>query len=69
MKHIFFFDIDNTLLDHRTLTIPASALEAIDRLKDDGHTVVVATEPWARREVLFHHGKPRMAALRLWPQV
>ena len=43
MKHIFFFDIDNTLLDHTTLTIPPSALEAIDRLKDDGHTVVVAT--------------------------
>lgn len=43
MKQIFFFDIDNTLLDHRTLTIPPSALSAIDELKEEGHTVVVAT--------------------------
>ena len=40
---IFFFDIDNTLLDHCTLTIPASALSAIAQLKAAGHTVVVAT--------------------------
>ena len=43
MKRIFFFDIDNTLLDHRTLTIPRSALSAIAALKREGHTVVVAT--------------------------
>ena len=43
MKRIFFFDIDNTLLDHRTLTIPPSALSAIDGLKREGHTVVIAT--------------------------
>lgn len=43
MPNIFFFDIDNTLLDHRTLAIPPSALSAIDELKQDGHTVVVAT--------------------------
>jgi Cof subfamily protein (haloacid dehalogenase superfamily) len=43
MPSIFFFDIDNTLLDHSTLTIPPSALAAIDELKRDGHTVVVAT--------------------------
>ena len=43
MPNIFFFDIDNTLLDHRTLTIPPSALTAIDELKREGHTVVVAT--------------------------
>ncbi|SDH06022.1 Cof-type HAD-IIB family hydrolase [Propionivibrio dicarboxylicus] len=43
IPRIFFFDIDNTLLDHRTLTIPASALEAIAGLKRSGHTVVVAT--------------------------
>ena len=42
-RRIFFFDIDNTLLDHRTLTIPASALAAIEALKQDGHTIVVAT--------------------------
>lgn len=43
MPNIFFFDIDNTLLDHRTLTIPTSALTAIEELQRDGHTVVIAT--------------------------
>jgi Cof subfamily protein (haloacid dehalogenase superfamily) len=43
MSHIFFFDIDNTLLDHRTLRIPPSALFAIDGLKRAGHTIVIAT--------------------------
>ena len=43
MTKIYFFDIDNTLLDHRTNTIPASALAAIAALKGEGHTVVIAT--------------------------
>ena len=43
MKRIFFFDIDNTLLDHQTFTIPSSALTAIDGLRRAGHTIVVAT--------------------------
>lgn len=43
MTKIFFFDIDNTLLDHRTNTIPESALSAISDLKASGHQVVVAT--------------------------
>ena len=43
MPNIFFFDIDNTLLDHDTLSIPPSALEAIDGLKQNGHTVAIAT--------------------------
>ena len=43
MKRVFFFDIDNTLLDHSTFAIPPSALTAIDKLKQNGHTVVVAT--------------------------
>ena len=43
MKRVFFFDIDNTLLDHSTFAIPPSALSAIDKLKQNGHTVVVAT--------------------------
>lgn len=43
MKKIFFFDIDNTLLDHRTKAIPPSALAAIARLQRQGHCVVVAT--------------------------
>jgi Cof subfamily protein (haloacid dehalogenase superfamily) len=43
MPRIFFFDIDNTLFDHRTQSIPPSALSAIDGLKRAGHTVVIAT--------------------------
>ena len=43
MKKIFFFDIDNTLLDHQTNQIPASALNAIDSLRDDGLTIAIAT--------------------------
>ena len=43
MPRIFFFDIDNTLLDHSNFTIPPSALEAIAQLKREGHTIVVAT--------------------------
>ena len=43
MDHIFFFDIDNTLLDHGTQEIPPSALRAIAGLRSAGHTVVVAT--------------------------
>lgn len=43
MRRIFFFDIDNTLLDHRTMLIPESALRAIAGLHAEGHTVVVAT--------------------------
>ncbi|MDR1936063.1 MAG: Cof-type HAD-IIB family hydrolase [Candidatus Accumulibacter sp.] len=43
MPRIFFFDIDNTLLDQRTLSIPPSALAAIDGLKRAGNTVAVAT--------------------------
>lgn len=43
MRNIYFFDIDNTLLDHRTFEIPASALAAIADLKAAGHAVVLAT--------------------------
>ena len=43
MKNIYFFDIDNTLLDHRTHTIPESALEAITKLQAQGHTIAIAT--------------------------
>ncbi len=42
-QKIYFFDVDNTLLDHRTGAIPASALTAIDALRRAGHTIVVAT--------------------------
>lgn len=43
MKRIYFFDIDNTLLDHQSNAIPESALAAIAGLKRAGHTVVIAT--------------------------
>lgn len=43
MPNIFFFDIDNTLLDHSTLSIPPSALDAIAGLRQEGHTVAIAT--------------------------
>ena len=43
MKRIYFFDIDNTLLDHNTKAIPDSAVAAIAALKQAGHTVVIAT--------------------------
>lgn len=43
MKNIYFFDIDNTLLDHATNEIPQSALAAIAELRRAGHTVVIAT--------------------------
>ncbi len=43
IARIYFFDIDNTLLDHRTNEIPKSALIAIAELRHAGHTVVVAT--------------------------
>jgi len=43
MHKIYFFDIDNTLLDHATGAIPPSALAAIEVLKQAGHTIVIAT--------------------------
>ena len=43
MKKIYFFDIDNTLLDHQTYQIPPSALSAIKDLQLAGHTIIVAT--------------------------
>jgi Cof subfamily protein (haloacid dehalogenase superfamily) len=43
MTKIYFFDIDNTLLDHNTNAIPDSALVAIAALKRAGNTVVIAT--------------------------
>ena len=43
MSNIYFFDIDNTLLDHTSNAIPDSALVAIANLRQAGHTVVIAT--------------------------
>lgn len=43
MRRIISFDLDMTLLDHHTYTIPDSALEAITRLKAQGDLIVLAT--------------------------
>ena len=40
MKSIISFDLDMTLLDHATMTIPDSALKAIDRLREDYYIVL-----------------------------
>jgi hypothetical protein len=58
MKNIYFFDIDNTLLDHRTNAIPASALQAIARLQQAGHTIVIATGR------SYGHAKPLVDQIR-----
>ncbi len=42
MKPIVSFDVDMTLLDHKDWTIPSSALETIEKLRD-GYTIVLAT--------------------------
>lgn len=41
-KRIISFDLDMTLLDHRTWEIPASAMEAIRRLREDSVIVVAS---------------------------
>lgn len=42
MKSIVSFDLDMTLLDHRIYKIPDSAMEAIEKLRDN-HYIVLAT--------------------------
>ena len=42
-RKIFSFDIDMTLLEHKTYKITPSALLAIERLKEQGHIIVLAT--------------------------
>ena len=37
MKKIVFFDIDGTLIDDATQTLPESALEAVAALRQQGH--------------------------------
>ena len=58
MKKIYFFDIDNTLLDHSTMAIPASALTAIEALRCAGNTVVIATGR------SYGHAKPFVDQIR-----
>ena len=42
MKPIVSFDVDMTLLDHKDWAIPASAMEAIEQLREN-YTIVIAT--------------------------
>lgn len=42
MKY-FFFDIDGTLTDHKTHRIVESAKETINKLRENGHFVAIAT--------------------------
>jgi Cof subfamily protein (haloacid dehalogenase superfamily) len=58
MTNIYFFDIDNTLLDHRSNTIPQTALDSIAALKRAGHTVVIATGR------SYGHAKPFVDQIR-----
>lgn len=43
MKKIFFFDLDGTILDPQTNSIPNSTINALKRLKENGHFCGVAT--------------------------
>lgn len=40
---ILCFDLDMTLLDHRTFTVSANVLAALGKLQQEGHIVVIAT--------------------------
>lgn len=43
MYEIFFFDIDGTLRSFETHEVPASAREALARLRGRGAKVIIAT--------------------------
>ena len=43
MKKLITFDLDMTLLNHADYTIPESALEAVKKLRENGHIVAIAT--------------------------
>jgi Cof subfamily protein (haloacid dehalogenase superfamily) len=42
-RKIICFDLDNTLLDHRTMKVPESSLRALDALREKGSIIVLAT--------------------------
>lgn len=42
-KKILFFDIDETLISHKTFSIPESTKEAIKKAKENGHLVIINT--------------------------
>ena len=43
MRRIISFDLDKTLLDHKTMQFPESALRALQRLREKGHVIVLGT--------------------------
>ncbi len=43
MKKLFCFDLDMTLLDHKTMTITPSALYGIRKLKEQGHLIAICS--------------------------
>ena len=54
---IIFFDIDGTLVDEESQIIPASAVEAISALRQNGHTPIINTgRPYS-------HLDPRVRAM------
>lgn len=40
---VIFFDIDGTIIDDRTHTIPPSAVRAVAQLKENGHIAIINT--------------------------
>lgn len=60
MQKIVSFDFDKTLYDHGTGTIPASALKALDLLRENGHLIVLATG----RDMDNPFSKPFLEVLR-----
>ena len=42
-RKILFFDIDETLLSHKTFTIPESTKNALKKAKENGHLILINT--------------------------
>ena len=42
-KYFVFFDIDGTLLDNETQTVPDSTITSIERLRENGHQCFICT--------------------------
>ncbi len=49
----FFFDVDNTLLNEKTHQLEDSSIETINKLKDKGHKVFLATSRTLNEIFLF----------------